>query len=134
MLSQARAAAWARQRLCFSPRKVQPLVLGERRRNDRLQTLINKLTANGGKALAVTTDVTHCDQVRALVDTAVQKYRRIDVTINNEGLMPQSLLERLKIEEWELGRCQPAVLSRARGLDADRLLFFTYCDGFPFGP
>jgi len=36
-----------------------------------------------------------------LVDAAVQTYGRIDVMINNAGLMPQSPLERLKIEEWD---------------------------------
>jgi NADP-dependent 3-hydroxy acid dehydrogenase YdfG len=35
-----------------------------------------------------------------LVDAAVQAYGRIDVMINNAGLMPQSPLERLKIDEW----------------------------------
>lgn len=58
------------------------------------------MTDSGGKALAVTTDVTYRDQVKRLVDTAVQTYGRIDVMINNAGLMPQSPLERLKIDEW----------------------------------
>jgi NADP-dependent 3-hydroxy acid dehydrogenase YdfG len=76
------------------------LVLGARR-VDRLRSLADELTRSGGKAIAVTTDVTHCDQVKKLVDAAVQKYGRIDVIINNAGLMPQSLLEHLKIDEWD---------------------------------
>ena len=36
-----------------------------------------------------------------MVDAAVQEYGRIDVIINNAGLMPQSPLERLKIDEWD---------------------------------
>jgi NADP-dependent 3-hydroxy acid dehydrogenase YdfG len=75
------------------------IVLGARR-VDRLQSLADELTASGRKAIAVTTDVTHREQVKSLVDTAVQKFRRIDVMINNAGLMPQSPLERLKIDEW----------------------------------
>ena len=71
------------------------------RRADRLQSLVNTLTAKGGKALAVTTDVTHREQVSMLVDAAVRTYGRIDVMINNAGLMPQSLLERLRVEEWD---------------------------------
>lgn len=75
------------------------VVLGARR-IDRLQSLANQLTGSGGKALAVSTDVTDCDQVKRLVDAAVQTYGRIDVMINNAGLMPQAPLERLKIDEW----------------------------------
>lgn len=75
------------------------VVLGARRA-DRLQSLADALTASGGKALAVATDVTDSGQVKALVDAAVQAYGRIDVMINNAGLMPHSPLERLKIEDW----------------------------------
>jgi NADP-dependent 3-hydroxy acid dehydrogenase YdfG len=71
------------------------------RRVDRIQSLANELTGSGGKALALVTDVTHCDQVKKLVDAAVQAYGRVDVIINNAGLMPQSLLERGKIDEWD---------------------------------
>jgi len=75
------------------------VVLGARRVN-RIQSLANELTANGGKALAITTDVTHYDQVKRLVDAAVQTYGRIDVMINNAGLMLHSPLERLKVDDW----------------------------------
>jgi NADP-dependent 3-hydroxy acid dehydrogenase YdfG len=75
------------------------VVLGARR-VERLKSLADELTAKGGKALAVATDVTHCDQVKKLVDAAVQKFGRIDVMINNAGLMPHSPLERLKIDDW----------------------------------
>ncbi len=76
------------------------VVLGARRVN-RIQSLADDLTASGGKALAISTDVTHSDQVKRLVDTAVQTYGRIDVMINNAGLMPSSPLERLKIDDWD---------------------------------
>jgi NADP-dependent 3-hydroxy acid dehydrogenase YdfG len=46
-------------------------VLGARRA-ERLQSLANELTANGGKAFAVTTDVTNRDQVKRLVDAAAR--------------------------------------------------------------
>jgi NADP-dependent 3-hydroxy acid dehydrogenase YdfG len=76
------------------------VVLGARRL-ERMQALANELTAAGGKALAVATDVTDRAQVQRLVDTAVQAYGRIDVIINNAGLMPQSPLDRLKVDEWD---------------------------------
>jgi len=76
------------------------VVLGARRA-DRIQALADELTHRGGKAIAIATDVTQREQVKRLVDTAVQRFGRIDVMINNAGLMPHSPLERLKIEEWD---------------------------------
>jgi NADP-dependent 3-hydroxy acid dehydrogenase YdfG len=76
------------------------VVLGARRA-DRLQSLAKDLESRGGKALALTTDVRLREQVKALVDSAAQTYGRIDVMINNAGLMPQAPLERLKIDEWD---------------------------------
>jgi len=76
------------------------VVLGARR-TDRITALANELTKNGGQALAITTDVTDAGQLKKLVDTAVEKYGKIDVIINNAGLMPQSPLERLKINDWD---------------------------------
>lgn len=76
------------------------VVLGARR-VERIQALAGELSAGGGKAMAIETDVTDRAQVQALVDAAVDGYGRIDVLINNAGLMPQSLLERLKVDEWD---------------------------------
>jgi NADP-dependent 3-hydroxy acid dehydrogenase YdfG len=76
------------------------VVLGARRA-DRIQALAQELTDCDGKALAVEADVTHAEQVKRLVDAAVQKYGRIDVMINNAGLMPHSPLERFKIDDWD---------------------------------
>ena len=76
------------------------LALGARR-VDRLKSLAGELNKSGGKALTVATDVTKSSQVKQLVDAAVQKFGRIDVIINNAGLMPQSPLERLKIDDWD---------------------------------
>jgi NADP-dependent 3-hydroxy acid dehydrogenase YdfG len=59
------------------------------------------LTKRGGKALVVATDVTDRDQVKRLVDAAVEAFGRIDVMIKNAGLMQQSPLDRLKLGEWD---------------------------------
>ncbi|MCL2658721.1 MAG: SDR family oxidoreductase [Betaproteobacteria bacterium] len=76
------------------------VVLGARRA-ERIRQLAEELIAEGGKALAIATDVTQCEQVQRLVDTAVKTYGRVDVIINNAGLMPHSPLERGKVEDWE---------------------------------
>ena len=76
------------------------IVMGARRM-DRLQALAGALTQAGGQAIAAQTDVSRREQVEALVGAAVQAYGRVDVMLNNAGLMPQALLERLQVDEWE---------------------------------
>ena len=76
------------------------VVLGARR-VDRLQALVEDITGDGGKAIALATDVTDAAQVQVLVDAAVARYGRIDVLLNNAGLMPHSPLERRKIDDWD---------------------------------
>jgi NADP-dependent 3-hydroxy acid dehydrogenase YdfG len=76
------------------------VVLGARRQ-DRIQLLAHELTGAGGKAIAIATDVTDRGQVSKLVDTAAQTYGRVDVMINNAGLMPQAPLDRFKFDEWD---------------------------------
>jgi NADP-dependent 3-hydroxy acid dehydrogenase YdfG len=71
------------------------------RRADRIQALADQLNGAGGKALAVATDVADYGQVEALVAAAVRAYGRIDVLINNAGLMPNSPIERRKVEDWD---------------------------------
>ncbi|MAT68938.1 MAG: oxidoreductase [Planctomycetaceae bacterium] len=75
------------------------VVLGARRA-DRINALASELGGDG-KALAVETDVTDPAQVKRLADAAVERFGRIDVMINNAGLMQQSPLEALKIDEWD---------------------------------
>ena len=76
------------------------VVLGARRA-DRLNKLVREIEAAGGDALAIATDVTDRAQVANLIDSAVRTYGRIDVLINNAGIMPLSALESLKVDEWD---------------------------------
>lgn len=71
------------------------------RRADRIESLAEELTSDGGKAIAVQTDVTDLQQVKELVDKAVETFGRVDVMLNNAGLMPLAPLEMLKTDEWD---------------------------------
>jgi NADP-dependent 3-hydroxy acid dehydrogenase YdfG len=74
------------------------LVLGARRL-DRLNAIADELGL--GSDAVVETDVTKVGQVKRLVDHAVRLHGRVDVIINNAGLMPHSPLERGKVEDWD---------------------------------
>ncbi|CAM5786208.1 SDR family oxidoreductase [Ottowia pentelensis] len=74
------------------------VVLGARRL-DRLQALATELGL--AKDAAFQVDVTDREQVKALVDHAVRLHGRIDVMINNAGLMPLAPLEMLRFDEWD---------------------------------
>jgi NADP-dependent 3-hydroxy acid dehydrogenase YdfG len=76
------------------------VVLGARR-SDRIQALAQELTEAGHKALAVVTDVKDAAQVQALVDAAVEQFGRVDVLLNNAGIMPFAPLERRTIADWD---------------------------------
>lgn len=74
------------------------VVLGARRM-DRLAALAGELGL--AQDAVVKVDVTDRAQVKALVDHAVGTHGRVDVILNNAGLMPHSPLERLKVEQWD---------------------------------
>ena len=76
------------------------VVLGARR-IDRLQALVQELKAVGQQAVCKAVDVTRRDDVQNLIDFAVERFGRVDVIINNAGVMPLSKLEALKVEEWD---------------------------------
>ena len=71
------------------------------RREDRLQELVEKIAQAGGTASYQVTDVADCKQVQALADATLKTYGRIDVLVNNAGLMPLSPLDQLKVDEWD---------------------------------
>lgn len=76
------------------------VVLGARR-IDRLQQLVADIQADGGAAVAHALDVSVREQVQDLIDRTVAAYGRVDVIINNAGVMPLSPLAALKVDEWD---------------------------------
>lgn len=76
------------------------LVLGARRL-DRLEKLAADITAAGGDALAVATDVARRADVERLIKAGLDKFGRVDVLVNNAGIMPMAAMSKLKVEEWD---------------------------------
>ncbi|MCF5350175.1 SDR family NAD(P)-dependent oxidoreductase, partial [Pseudomonas syringae] len=75
------------------------VVLGARR-SERLQTLAADIEAQGGSARFRALDVTDALDMQAFADFATHEFGKIDVIINNAGIMPLSPLAALKIAEW----------------------------------
>ncbi|MFJ8655572.1 SDR family oxidoreductase [Streptomyces rochei] len=76
------------------------LLLGARR-TDRLEALTEEITAAGGSAVFQRLDVTDADDVRAFVSAGRDRYGRVDVVVNNAGVMPLSPLDALRTDEWD---------------------------------
>lgn len=71
------------------------------RRVERLEALKGEIEAAGGKAIAVATDVAKRSDVEALAKATLDAYGRIDVLVNNAGLMPLSFMKNLHVDEWD---------------------------------
>ena len=71
------------------------------RREDRLKDRTEDLKFRGAEAIWQVTDVTDRNQVESLAAAAKEAFGRIDVLVNNAGLMPLAPLDALKVDEWE---------------------------------
>jgi NADP-dependent 3-hydroxy acid dehydrogenase YdfG len=76
------------------------VVLGARR-SDRLEALAARIKDVGGEVAYASTDVRRRDDLSNLVRLAGERYGKLDVLINNAGVMPISLLDDLRVEDWE---------------------------------
>lgn len=76
------------------------LVLGARR-TDRLKAIADKIEGEGGTAIPVELDVTDRDSMKAFVDAAVERFGRIDVMVNNAGVMYLAPFSDLRVDEWD---------------------------------
>ena len=70
-------------------------------RADHAQPVAREIEAAGGAAVAVTLDVTEAESIAAMTRTALDRFERIDVLVNNAGIVRDKLLLRMKPEEWD---------------------------------
>ena len=65
------------------------------------EEVVSEITAAGGSAIALQADVSKADQVDALLNTVMEKWKRVDVLVNNAGITRDTLLLRMKPEDWQ---------------------------------
>jgi NADP-dependent 3-hydroxy acid dehydrogenase YdfG len=84
----------------FLATKRAKLFLGARR-TDRLEAVVKDIERAGGQAAARAVDVTKRRDVEAMIEGALGKFGRIDVLVNNAGLMALAPIARTLVDEWE---------------------------------
>jgi NADP-dependent 3-hydroxy acid dehydrogenase YdfG len=76
------------------------VVLGARRK-DRIDAVVQEIAVAGGTAIGFAADVTKRADVEALIQGAVDRFGRVDVLVNNAGIMAIAPIQLLKVEEWD---------------------------------
>ncbi len=71
------------------------------RNQEKLNDLVNEITAAGGTALACTLDVTDEEQVKASIKGAISQFGKIDILVNNAGITRDQLVMRMKRADWD---------------------------------
>jgi NADP-dependent 3-hydroxy acid dehydrogenase YdfG len=71
------------------------------RRKGRIDSIVDEIALAGGKAIGVAVDVTKRPEVEALINTAINRFGRVDVLVNNAGIMPIAPIQLLKVDEWD---------------------------------
>ncbi|MEW2392896.1 SDR family oxidoreductase [Streptomyces venezuelae] len=71
------------------------------RRTERIEELAAKITADGGRALAVTADVTDQASVDAAAERAHAAYGRVDLVVNSAGVMLPNPITEARTDEWQ---------------------------------
>jgi NADP-dependent 3-hydroxy acid dehydrogenase YdfG len=84
----------------FLAAKGAKVVLGARR-VENLQTIAGEIQAAGGDVRFMSLDVTQTEQLERFIQFSQAQFGRVDVLVSNAGLMPLSLIEQLKVEEWD---------------------------------
>ena len=98
--SLAQAAGFGEATALLLAKRGVKLVLGARR-TERLGALVVRIAAAGGEAINACTDVKRREDLTALVALARERFGKLDVFVNNAGSGPISLLDDLRVEEWD---------------------------------
>ncbi|MFF4491426.1 SDR family oxidoreductase [Streptomyces sp. NPDC001544] len=91
------------------------------RRGERLEEIAAKIRADGGQALAVVADVTDDASVQAAKERIQETYGRVDLVVNNAGVMLPNPVDDGRVDEWQrmLDTNVTGVLRMIRAFTAD---------------
>ncbi len=78
-----------------------PVVVNYRGDESEARAVVDEISGTGGTAMSLRADVTDADQVGELVKGAVDAYGRLDVLVNNAGITRDTLIMRMKDEDWD---------------------------------
>ena len=65
------------------------------------EKVVTEITALGAEAIAIQADVSKSEEVDSLINQTMEKWGRIDILVNNAGITRDTLLLRMKLEDWQ---------------------------------
>ena len=77
------------------------VIVNYARSSDAAEEVVGEITSAGGKAIAIGADVSQGDQVDAMVKQTKKEFGKIDILVNNAGITRDTLLLRMKPEDWQ---------------------------------
>ncbi len=77
------------------------VVINYARSSQAAEDLVSEITAAGGSAIALQADVSKAEDVDGLINTVLEKFKQIDILVNNAGITRDTLLLRMKPEDWQ---------------------------------
>lgn len=77
------------------------VVVNYARSGSAAEAVVAAIVEGGGSAIAIQADVSKADQVDALIGGTLEKFGRVDILVNNAGITRDTLLLRMKPEDWQ---------------------------------